>query len=152
MSDIWDCRIEAVLEEMSSIPLCDLPEEEPLTVDQFQANTQATCEAASQTLAKKADSNWKGKIFGHVNNIPLMHFCSKFNLLRENRLRSHWWGLPRNSKIMHCWIIKLLLLKLLEGANHQTISPHFTMSPRWIWLSTRRAVNRTHVALVFLND
>lgn len=52
MSDIWDCRIEAVLEEMSSIPLCDLPEEEPLSVEQFQANTQATCDAASQTLAK----------------------------------------------------------------------------------------------------
>jgi len=52
VTDIWDCRIEAVLEEMSAIPLCDLPEEEPLSVDEFLEHTQARCDQSSQTLAK----------------------------------------------------------------------------------------------------
>lgn len=52
VTDIWDCRIEAILEEMAKTPLCDLPEEEPLTVEQFLANTQAKCDQASQSLAK----------------------------------------------------------------------------------------------------
>ena len=52
VSDIWDCRIEAVLEEMSTIALCDLPEEDPLTVTQFLDNTQSRCDQSSQTLAK----------------------------------------------------------------------------------------------------
>jgi len=37
---------------MASTPLCDLPEEEPLAVDDFLANTQSTCDAASLTIAK----------------------------------------------------------------------------------------------------
>lgn len=52
VSDIWDCRMEAVLEEMSAIPLCDLPEEEPLTVTEFLEHTQSRCQQSSQTLAK----------------------------------------------------------------------------------------------------
>lgn len=52
VQDIWDCRIEAILEEMAGTPLCDLPEEEPLAVDQYLASTQATCDLASQSLAK----------------------------------------------------------------------------------------------------
>lgn len=52
VQDIWDCRIEAILEEMAKTPLCDLPEEEPLTVDQYLTNTQAKCTLASQSLAK----------------------------------------------------------------------------------------------------
>lgn len=52
VQDIWDCRMEDIFEEMAGTPLCDLPEEEPLTVEQFLQNTQATCDLASQSLAK----------------------------------------------------------------------------------------------------
>ena len=50
--DILDCRIETVLEDMSLTPLCDLPEDEPVTVEQFLALTETTCNDASQTLTK----------------------------------------------------------------------------------------------------
>ena len=42
--DILDCRIEAVLEDMSLTPLCDLPEDEPITVARFIDLTTTTCQ------------------------------------------------------------------------------------------------------------
>ena len=50
--DILDCRIEAVLEDMSLTPLCDLPEDEPVTVDTFLQLTEQSCNEASVTLTK----------------------------------------------------------------------------------------------------
>ena len=50
--DILDCRIEAVLEDMSLTPLSDLPEDEPITVDRFLQLTEETCNEASQSLTK----------------------------------------------------------------------------------------------------
>ena len=50
--DILDCRIEAVLEDMSTTALCDLPEDEPVTVQEFLVLTQETCKEASKQLSK----------------------------------------------------------------------------------------------------
>ncbi|XP_023932721.1 dynein heavy chain 5, axonemal [Lingula anatina] len=54
VSDILECRIEAVLAEMGSIALCDLPEDEPITVDEFLKLTGETCAQASDTLIKQS--------------------------------------------------------------------------------------------------
>lgn len=51
VSDILDCRVEAVLSDMSMTALCDLPEEEAITADQFLELTTETVEMASQQLA-----------------------------------------------------------------------------------------------------
>ncbi|ELU05307.1 hypothetical protein CAPTEDRAFT_162628 [Capitella teleta] len=53
-NDILDCRIEAVLEEMSLTPLCDLPEDEAVTVDKFLHLTEECCKEASQNLTKQS--------------------------------------------------------------------------------------------------
>lgn len=50
--DILDCRIEAVLEDMSLTPLCDLPEDEPVTIETFLHLTKQCCKEASQNLTK----------------------------------------------------------------------------------------------------
>ena len=52
VQDILDCRIDAVLEDMSLTALCDLPEDEPITINEFLKKTEDTCHAASQQLAK----------------------------------------------------------------------------------------------------
>ena len=51
-SDILDCRIEEVLDSMSYTPLCDLPDNEPITLDEFVALTENNCESAADILAK----------------------------------------------------------------------------------------------------
>ena len=53
-SDILDCRIEAVLEDMSLTPLCTLPEDDPITIDEFLHLTEQICDEASAALAKYA--------------------------------------------------------------------------------------------------
>ncbi len=50
--DILECRIEAVLEEMSLTPLCDIPEEDAITVEEFQKMTEDCCNDASVSVAK----------------------------------------------------------------------------------------------------
>lgn len=40
VNDLIEFRIEAVLEEMSSVPLCQLPQEEPLTCEEFLQMTK----------------------------------------------------------------------------------------------------------------
>ena len=52
LKDTLDCRIEAVLEDMSLTALCDLPEDEPVTIDQFVKKTEETCKSAAEQLAK----------------------------------------------------------------------------------------------------
>ena len=39
-NDLVKYRIDAVLEEMSSLPLCSLPKEKPFTCDEFLKNTE----------------------------------------------------------------------------------------------------------------
>ncbi|CAH1798803.1 unnamed protein product, partial [Owenia fusiformis] len=53
-SDILECRIDAVLEDMSLTPLCELPEEDPVTVSQFLAMTDEAVEFASEKLSKQS--------------------------------------------------------------------------------------------------
>ena len=50
--DILDCRIEAVLDDMSLTNLCALPEDDPVTVDHFLRLTEGTCATASSQLTK----------------------------------------------------------------------------------------------------
>ncbi|XP_051538163.1 dynein axonemal heavy chain 5 [Myxocyprinus asiaticus] len=48
--DILECRIESVLESMSSTPLLTLPVEEPIPPQNFLTNTETTISTARQTL------------------------------------------------------------------------------------------------------
>lgn len=52
VKDILDCRIEAVLQDMSVTALCDLPEDEPVTMDKFLELTASAVDSASKQLAK----------------------------------------------------------------------------------------------------
>ena len=52
VTDILECRIEAVLEDMSTTALCELPEEEPVTMEQFLEITNEVVNSASKYLAK----------------------------------------------------------------------------------------------------
>ncbi|XP_064627182.1 dynein axonemal heavy chain 5-like isoform X2 [Lineus longissimus] len=54
VQDILDCRIEEVLEDMSLTALCDLPEDEPVTIDHFMAMTEETCTFAAENLTKQS--------------------------------------------------------------------------------------------------
>ena len=51
-TDILEYRIEAVLEDMSLTALCDLPEEDSITIEEFIRLTEEACMEASQSLAK----------------------------------------------------------------------------------------------------
>merc|ERR1712049_8355 len=51
VQDILDCRVEAVLHDMSTTALCDLPEDEAVTADKFLELTSGIVEQASQQLA-----------------------------------------------------------------------------------------------------
>ena len=50
--DILECRIEANLEEMGLTALCELPEDEPVVVEDFLALTEKTCLEAAEHLSK----------------------------------------------------------------------------------------------------
>lgn len=50
--DILDCRIEAGLAEIGSTPLCDLPEEEAICVEDFVETTVKTCSENAEVLSK----------------------------------------------------------------------------------------------------
>lgn len=52
VSDILSTRVEEVLEDMSVTALCDLPEEDPLTIDEFLDMTVKTVNEAGESLAK----------------------------------------------------------------------------------------------------
>ena len=51
VQDILDCRVEAVLQDMSITALCDLPEDEAITADKFLELTSNIVDQASQQLA-----------------------------------------------------------------------------------------------------
>lgn len=50
--DLLDMRIEAVLDDMSLTPLCDILDEQPITVDMFLSMTEDTCKEAAEALTK----------------------------------------------------------------------------------------------------
>ena len=51
LKDILDCRIEAVLNEMSVTALCDLPEDEAVKADKFLQMTTNIVDSASEFLS-----------------------------------------------------------------------------------------------------
>ncbi|KAM6224385.1 dynein axonemal heavy chain 5 [Rhynchocyon petersi] len=52
--DLIEFRIDAVFEEMTSTPLCQLPQEEPLTCDEFLQMTKDLCVNGAQMLHFKS--------------------------------------------------------------------------------------------------
>nr|XP_013808177.1 PREDICTED: dynein heavy chain 5, axonemal isoform X2 [Apteryx mantelli mantelli] len=54
VNDLVEFRIDAVLQEMSSVPLCELPEDEPLNCEEFLQKTKELCRKGSQTLHLKS--------------------------------------------------------------------------------------------------
>nr|XP_021143896.1 dynein heavy chain 5, axonemal [Columba livia] len=54
VNDLVEFRIDAVLQEMGRVPLCKLPEDEPLSCEDFLQKTQELCIKASRTLRLKS--------------------------------------------------------------------------------------------------
>ncbi|KAF0871450.1 DYH5 protein, partial [Crocuta crocuta] len=54
VNDLLEFRIDAILEEMSSTPLCQLPQEEPLTCAEFLQKTKDLCVNGAQILNFKS--------------------------------------------------------------------------------------------------
>ncbi|KAM8811434.1 dynein axonemal heavy chain 5 [Eudromia elegans] len=54
VNDLIEFRIDAVLQEMSCVPLCELPEDAPLNCEEFLQKTQELCRKGSQTLHLKS--------------------------------------------------------------------------------------------------
>ncbi|XP_025779530.1 dynein heavy chain 5, axonemal [Puma concolor] len=54
VNDLMEFRIDAILEEMSSTPLCRLPQEEPLTCAEFLQMTKDLCVNGAQILNFKS--------------------------------------------------------------------------------------------------
>ena len=54
VNDLVEFRIEAVLHEMANMTLCELPEEEPWTVDEFLERTQMLCAKGATILQSKS--------------------------------------------------------------------------------------------------
>ena len=47
VNDIRDARIDAVLREISETVFCELPKDDPWTIDEFISKTQVTCSLVS---------------------------------------------------------------------------------------------------------
>ncbi|XP_051632386.1 dynein axonemal heavy chain 5-like, partial [Manacus candei] len=54
VNDLVEFRIDAVLQEMNRVPLCKLPEEEPLSCEEFLQKTKELCVKGSQSLHLKS--------------------------------------------------------------------------------------------------
>ncbi|ESO89757.1 hypothetical protein LOTGIDRAFT_192667 [Lottia gigantea] len=54
--DVTEFRIDAILKEMASTKLCELPEDEPWTVEKFLENTQMLCAKGAQILQTKSQT------------------------------------------------------------------------------------------------
>ncbi|XP_053100655.1 dynein axonemal heavy chain 5-like isoform X3 [Hemicordylus capensis] len=54
VNDLIEFRINAVLQEMSAVPLCSLPEDDPLTCEEFLHMTQELCIKGACTLHLKS--------------------------------------------------------------------------------------------------
>ncbi|KAK7114139.1 dynein axonemal heavy chain 5-like isoform X2 [Littorina saxatilis] len=54
--DVTEFRIDAILKDMASTTLCELPEDEPWTVDKFIGNTQMLSAKGAHTLQTKSQT------------------------------------------------------------------------------------------------
>eukprot|EP00118_Oscarella_pearsei_P013119 m.101516 g.101516 ORF g.101516 m.101516 type:complete len:4701 (+) comp37133_c1_seq2:73-14175(+) len=54
INDVCTYRIDAVLDEMLNVPLCEMPENEPWTVDQFVERTRTLCQTGQEFLESKS--------------------------------------------------------------------------------------------------
>ncbi|XP_074682176.1 dynein axonemal heavy chain 5 isoform X8 [Strix aluco] len=54
VNDLVEFRIDAVLQEMNRVPLCKLPEDEPLSCEEFLQKTKELCVKGSRTLHLKS--------------------------------------------------------------------------------------------------
>ncbi|XP_042662867.1 dynein axonemal heavy chain 5 isoform X2 [Tyto alba] len=54
VNDLVEFRIDAVLQEMNRVPLCKLPEDEPLSCEEFLQQTKELCIKGSRTLHLKS--------------------------------------------------------------------------------------------------
>ncbi|XP_074730366.1 dynein axonemal heavy chain 5 isoform X6 [Strix uralensis] len=54
VNDLVEFRIDAVLQEMNRVPLCKLPEDEPLSCEEFLRKTKELCLKGSRTLHLKS--------------------------------------------------------------------------------------------------
>ncbi|XP_055955514.1 dynein axonemal heavy chain 5 isoform X2 [Patella vulgata] len=54
--DVTEFRIDTILRDMASTKLCELPEDEPWTVEKFQENTQMLCAKGAQILQTKSQT------------------------------------------------------------------------------------------------
>ncbi|XP_075442369.1 dynein axonemal heavy chain 5 isoform X3 [Ascaphus truei] len=54
VNDLVEFRIDAVLQEMSATPLCNLPNEEPLTCEEFLQMTKELCSKGALTLHSRS--------------------------------------------------------------------------------------------------
>ena len=52
MKDILECRIELLLLDVGSMLLCQLPDDDPMTVDEFTAATDRSCLHAAESLTR----------------------------------------------------------------------------------------------------
>ncbi|XP_033111994.1 dynein heavy chain 5, axonemal-like [Anneissia japonica] len=53
VTDLLECRIDAVLKEMACTALCYLPDE-PITIQEFLAQTEQTCNESCKTLTRQS--------------------------------------------------------------------------------------------------
>ncbi|XP_076815353.1 dynein axonemal heavy chain 5-like isoform X1 [Clavelina lepadiformis] len=54
VSDVLECRIEVVTEDMGMTALCDLPEDEPVTPEEFVQRTDHIVELAAKSLCQQS--------------------------------------------------------------------------------------------------
>ena len=87
--DVLECRIEAVLEDMSLTPLCDLPEEEAITVEKFLEMTDKTCKEASASIAKYVD-NFCHLGFMEDNFMAILTHCVLVMPYGDIDVGQHW--------------------------------------------------------------
>ena len=50
--DILECRVEATLEEIGLTALCNLPEEDAISAEDFLKSTEQVCKQSSTQLSK----------------------------------------------------------------------------------------------------
>ncbi|XP_072018853.1 LOW QUALITY PROTEIN: dynein axonemal heavy chain 5-like [Amphiura filiformis] len=56
ITDLLDCRIDAVLDDMAHTALCDLPEHDPTTTDAFIKSTEGVCRDACEVLTRQSQA------------------------------------------------------------------------------------------------
>ena len=71
VKDILECRIELLLVEVGAMTLCELPDEDPITMEEFTAATDRSCRHAAESLTRYFHSSLQ--LSSHLQFIPF--FC-----------------------------------------------------------------------------